>query len=495
MAATDAPRLIFSMRFPRYLTLDTAPYQSQPGLVPLAYDPALHALVAYEGVPDSNGGNGASSGGAVAWADVTGKPDATTTQKGITIYAGDGQETAGRGVLATDARLKNARAPTAHAGSHATGGGDELTPAQIGLGNVENTRDADKPISAATAQAFNDFAAQLADKADDGEVVHKTGAESVAGIKTFSSAVIVPPPSSSNHAINRGFLETYVAQQMANRAGEPAAGVQNLSELAGVAASARSDKQTRLVEDEGASYYYDAQSSAAAQSNRVIVPTDGIGRWFKGTADTQDHNNLLGVQGGTATERYHMTAAEKGRIPSPDVTAALTGTSTPNAGNKFVTANSLADEAASRIGADIQLQSNIDGKAARLLGGLNAAEQGAARANIGANRYDFGLFASGKPAAGAVIFRHSALTAFGFAANMSGSRATLGFATTAVRVFSLRKNGTEFATITFAANATTGTFAGAACDFIAGDLFQVVAPAAQDATLANADLALAAVMN
>lgn len=41
-------------------------------------------------------------------------PDATTTTKGVTRFAGDGSATEGRAVQATDGRLSNARTPTAH---------------------------------------------------------------------------------------------------------------------------------------------------------------------------------------------------------------------------------------------------------------------------------------------------------------------------------------------------------------------------------------------
>ena len=45
---------------------------------------------------------------------VANLPDATTTTKGITWFSGDGSETAGRAVQATDGRLKDTRTPKAH---------------------------------------------------------------------------------------------------------------------------------------------------------------------------------------------------------------------------------------------------------------------------------------------------------------------------------------------------------------------------------------------
>lgn len=60
-----------------------------------------------------------------------------------------------------------------------------LTKADLGLGNADNTSDANKPISTATQTALDL-------KAVDSNTVHKTGAETIAGIKTFSDKPVVP---------------------------------------------------------------------------------------------------------------------------------------------------------------------------------------------------------------------------------------------------------------------------------------------------------------
>ena len=64
---------------------------------------------------------------------------------------------------------------TAH--TSATNNPHSVTKAQVGLGNVNNTSDADKPISTATQTALNGK-------------VSLTGNETIAGTKTFSSALI-----------------------------------------------------------------------------------------------------------------------------------------------------------------------------------------------------------------------------------------------------------------------------------------------------------------
>lgn len=61
-----------------------------------------------------------------------------------------------------------------------------LTKSDVGLGSVDNTSDASKPVSTAQSAAIT---------AVDNAAVHKTGAETIAGVKTFTSAPIIPDAS------------------------------------------------------------------------------------------------------------------------------------------------------------------------------------------------------------------------------------------------------------------------------------------------------------
>ena len=69
-----------------------------------------------------------------------------------------------------------------------------VTKTQVGLGNVDNTSDKDKPIS--TLQAVS-----IATK------VGNTGNETIAGIKTFSSSPIVPTPITSMQASTKKYVD------------------------------------------------------------------------------------------------------------------------------------------------------------------------------------------------------------------------------------------------------------------------------------------------
>ena len=74
-----------------------------------------------------------------------------------------------------------------------------LVKADVGLANVDNTSDANKPISTATQTALNGK-------------VNNAGNETIAGIKTFSSSPIVPNPTTVTQALNKGTADgSYVA--------------------------------------------------------------------------------------------------------------------------------------------------------------------------------------------------------------------------------------------------------------------------------------------
>lgn len=174
----------------------------------------------------------------------------------------------------------------------------------------------------------------LALKANDNAVVHLTGAESIAGVKTFSSLPSIPQtPSAAGDAASKA----YVDQQVSAISGTYAAPVQDITALKATGA-ATPDKQLRLVEDTGSLFRYDSASTATADDVSVVTPTgvSGAGRWIKIQSATQDHNALLNLNAGTTYQ--HLTTTEKGYLPTSSEKAALAGTSGVVSGaNKFVT--------------------------------------------------------------------------------------------------------------------------------------------------------------
>lgn len=70
-----------------------------------------------------------------------------------------------------------------------------LIKSDVGLSNVDNTSDANKPISSATQTALN-------------AKVATTGNETITGIKTFASSPIVPNPTTAMQAANKDYIDT-----------------------------------------------------------------------------------------------------------------------------------------------------------------------------------------------------------------------------------------------------------------------------------------------
>lgn len=153
-------------------------------------------------------------------------------------------------------------------------------------------------------------------------------------------------------------------------------GVQDIAALAAIGPEDRKDKQIILVEDEGVLYRFDQEDATAdgdpfpptVDTDGVVKPADdpATGRWrIVNDASSLVHNTLSGLQGGSASERFHMTAAqnaalhshsnqavldaltsagsgsiitaaERSNLPTTAQNAALVGTGTPGAGDLYV---------------------------------------------------------------------------------------------------------------------------------------------------------------
>jgi len=73
-----------------------------------------------------------------------------------------------------------------------------------------------------------------------------------------------------------------------------------------------------------------------------------------------------------------------------------------------------------------------------------------------------------------------------FRAGLTDSAAGAEVAATASAVFSITKNGTQFATLTFGAASAVGVYACAADTFFAAnDVLRIIAPNPRDATLSG----------
>jgi hypothetical protein len=158
----------------------------------------------------------------------------------------------------------------------------------------------------------------------------------------------------------------YVDNSIGIMAGEYAAPVQAIADLTAIAIATLQDKQMRLVEDEGAIFRFDAQSTIATDGTDVVEPADAgaAGRWIKVQAATQSHESLKNLQGGAAGDHLHLTTAEKNGYDAHLADYALHLTSAQNTWLDAV--NASAAEVNYLVGVTSSIQSQLDGKQAAL---------------------------------------------------------------------------------------------------------------------------------
>src|SRR5688500_11068538 len=77
----------------------------------------------------------------------------------------------------------------------------------------------------------------LASKATDSAVVHNTGDEAVAGVKTFSSSPIVPAPTTNNQAASKVYVDNVASSGAPDATTSTKGLVQLAGDLAGTATS------------------------------------------------------------------------------------------------------------------------------------------------------------------------------------------------------------------------------------------------------------------
>lgn len=182
---------------------------------------------------------------------------------------------------------------------------------------------------------------------------------------TLSGALILAADPTSNLGAS---TKQYVDNAVNAVGGKYAAPVQALTDLTALLAASLEDKQIRLVEDTGAIYRYDVQSTETVDGVGVIAPNDitppAAGRWIKTQSATQNHNVLNGLQGGAANDYLHLTTAEKNGYDAHLVDASLHLTSAQNTWIDAI--NASATEVNYLVGVTSAIQTQLDGKQASL---------------------------------------------------------------------------------------------------------------------------------
>lgn len=108
--------------------------------------------------------------------------------------------------------------------------------------------------------------------------------------------------------------------------------------------------------------------------------------------------------------------------------------------------------------------------------------------------YDVIVYVSSMPTASQTLVKYKLTRAVDFNADFAGSTsADADVAATTTATFSIKKNGTEVGTATYAAAGLAATFAstgGTAVSFAAGDVLSIVAPSPADSTLSGISIDL-----
>jgi hypothetical protein len=225
---------------------------------------------------------------------------------------------------------------------------------------------------------------------------------------------------------------------------------------------------------------------AAAQNQKEVTVNDAIDKLDLASNDTVDIDCSAGNTNVNGTDYRENFLLRLIGTPAADFTLTL-----PDGKRVAAIHNTTAKAVTVRtttLGATVSLRAgelmivasrgtNLVALAASAVGGL----------------YDIGLFIPGQPAASAMVFQFVVPRAIGFPVNLVGSLAKAGTAATSAAAFTLRKNGSNFGSIDFAAGSAMATFmlAGGAV-FTAGDVLEILAPSPQDATLADVSITLMA---
>lgn len=119
---------------------------------------------------------------------------------------------------------------------------------------------------------------------------------------------------------------------------------------------------------------------------------------------------------------------------------------------------------------------------------------GATALVFSAKPFDVSTFAPGLGSNSQILLRVKLARAVTFPASATLSQASASANATGSTTFTLKKNGSSFATVNYAASSSSGTWTQASdAVFAAGDLLEIDGPATADATLADVGITLAGV--
>lgn len=104
--------------------------------------------------------------------------------------------------------------------------------------------------------------------------------------------------------------------------------------------------------------------------------------------------------------------------------------------------------------------------------------------------YDLGGGILGVPGDGDVVGRYAIVRPIQIAANLGGTVAKAELLPTATTVLTLKKNGTSFGTLTWAAGSAIATKAGTQTSFVSGDVLTIENQAVADMTFGDVEFTI-----
>lgn len=173
-----------------------------------------------------------------------------------------------------------------------------------------------------------------------------------------------------------------------------------------------------------------------------------------------------------------LTSPSNGQVLTYDSTSSKWENATPSGGGASAFTG-LTDAPGSYSGAG--------GKAVEVNSGASALV-------FSAKPFDVAVTAPGVGSNNQVLARFKLARAVTFPSGAALSQASASANATGSTTFTLKKNGTSFATVNFAGSSASGTWTQASdATFAAGDLLEIDGPATADATLADVGITLAGV--
>ncbi len=169
----------------------------------------------------------------------------------------------------------------------------------------------------------------LATKANDNAIVHNSGNETIAGVKTFSTSPVVPTPTNATDAATKSYVDSQVGGSTPDATTTSTGKVQLAGDLSGTAAAPTVPALANKLDTSTAASTYALKASPTFTGTVTIpAPTNNTDAATKAYVDTQ-------VSSGTVAD---ATTSSKGKIQlAGDLAGTAAAPTVPALANKLDT--------------------------------------------------------------------------------------------------------------------------------------------------------------